>query len=334
MSPTKKSNYDQERLSLIFECSPIAIWEEDFSAIAKLKDVIEKKKIKNIRLFLVQNTDLVKKTFRALKVLDVNQQAIRLYGAKNKKELIANLGRKFHKQMIPVLVDEFTALLEGKQFFEAEFKSRTLAGKLYDVKMRVSVPDIYNKNFKRVIVTLQDISVQKKYERHLKRLAQIDGLTGVLNHNAIRFRLKEEFQRAKRYKLDLSCMMIDLDDFKLINDKFGHEKGSHVLKQTAKIIKKNLREIDVVGRYGGDEFFIILPETKKEPSLIVAERLRNIFMELKNKSKKSAYCTLSIGVGGINSKDAGNVGDMIKAVDRAMYQVKKNFGKNNIVLGV
>ncbi|MBF0385381.1 MAG: sensor domain-containing diguanylate cyclase, partial [Candidatus Omnitrophica bacterium] len=314
------SLYQQQRLGIIFEYSPVAIWEEDFSAFAKLRKTVEKAKVDDIRAFLLSHPQLVNNTFRSLKILDVNRAALRLYGAKSKDELISNLGKTIHKHVFNVLVDEFTALLEGKDTFETEFRSRTIDGKTYDVRMKLSLPEVYKDSYKRVIVTLEDISVQRKYERHLKRLAQTDGLTMVLNQNALRYRLEDEFARAKRYHLDLSCMMIDLDDFKKVNDKYGHQVGDQVLKRTAKIIRRNLREVDVVGRYGGDEFMVILPETSAENAKIAASRLRDIFdLQVKKSTKRAPYVTVSIGVGGRPSKNISNPKEMIEQIDKAMY---------------
>ncbi len=199
-----KDAYEKERLRIIFEYSPIAIWEEDFSAVAKLKTALEKKQVTNVRKYLKAHPELVKKTFRELKVLDVNKAAIHLYGAKSKKELIENLGKSFNRDIINVMTNEFVTLIEGSTTFEAEFKSRTLSGQSYDVSLRVSVPDMYKDTFERVIVTFLDISIQKKMERHLRRMAQTDSLTGVLNHVAIKRRFKEEYIRAKRYRESLS----------------------------------------------------------------------------------------------------------------------------------
>ena len=123
----KKSNatdkkYQDERFKIIFEYSPIAIWEEDFSALLKLKDIIKEKKVKDIRLFLSKNRDLVADTFRKFKVLDVNRAALNLYGASTKKELFSNLGKTIHRDVLRILIEEFTALLKGEHYFESEFK--------------------------------------------------------------------------------------------------------------------------------------------------------------------------------------------------------------------
>ena len=326
---TKK--YDIERFEIMFKYSPIAIWEEDFSALVKLRAILEKENVSHIRSYLCEHPKLVEQTFRSLKVVDVNQAALELYGASSKKELIENLGKRIHHEALNVMVDEFASLLEGRTIFEAEFKSRTLGGRLYDVIMRVSVPEVYKKNFKRVIVTFQDISVQKKYERHLQRLAQTDGLTKILNHNAVRYRLEEEFLRAKRYHLNLSCMMIDMDHFKKINDTHGHQKGDMVLRQTAGLIKDNLRDVDVVGRYGGDEFLVILPETPAERAKIAAQRIIDLFRSLTRQTDKGVFNTVSIGISGFSSKGVTTAKELMAKADEALYRAKEA-GRNDIVV--
>ena len=324
------AEYEKERLRIIFEYSPVAIWEEDFSALARLREKLKKRGATNYRKYLKDHPELVKETFRGLKVLDVNNAALDLYGAKTKQELMANLGKTIHKEAMVVLVDEFATLIEGKRIFEAEFKSKTLSGVLlYDVAMRVSVPQIYKDSFKRVIVTLQDISVQKKLERHLRKLAQTDGMTGFLNHNAINRKLEEEFQRAKRYGLKLSCLMTDLDHFKMINDKFGHQKGNQVLRHVAAAIRQNLREVDIVGRYGGDEFLIILPETSQENAKTVAQRLIRVFSPRMRESENIfSNITLSIGISGLPADDIKTAKGLIAKTDKAMYTAKQK-GRNS-----
>ena len=213
--------YQEEKFQWLFEFLPIAMWEEDMSVLVKLKRHLEEKSVVNIRNYLSTNSELVKKIFRNIKVLYVNRAALQLYGARSKEELQANFGKTFTKVAFDILIDEFASLLEGKQTFEAEFKSRTLAGRSRDVLLKVSVPERYQGSFARVIVILQDITDRKKLERSLRKRAQLDGLTNLLNHSAITQRLEEEISRAKRYHLNLSCFMTDLDHFKVMNDKVG-----------------------------------------------------------------------------------------------------------------
>ncbi len=263
----------QRRFQLIFEHSPIAIWEEDFSSVARLIKKLKSEGIKDFKRYLLQYPQLVKETFRKIKIIDVNKAALVLYGAKSKRELISKFGHTFTSEAVRVLIEEFTTLASGGRFFEAEFKSRRLDGRLYDVLLRVSVPDGYEKSLARIIVTLENITDRKHLEQYLKRIALQDSLTKLLNSRAISQRLEEELIRAKRYNIDLSCVMLDLDYFKVINDKFGHQRGDQILKRIASAIKNGLRRSDIVGRYGGDEFVILLPETDEAGAKVVGNRI-------------------------------------------------------------
>lgn len=323
----------QRRFKLIFEHSPIAIWEEDFSAVAKVIRKLKDNGIKDYRKYLLQHSELVKKTFRKIKIVDVNKAALALYGAKTKRELISNFGRTFTHEAVKILIDEFAALATGERYFEAEFKSRRLDGKLYDVLLRVSVPDGHERSLSRIIVTLENITERKRLEQHLKKVAQQDALTKLLNSRAISKRLEEELIRAKRYNSDLSCMMLDVDYFKVINDKFGHQRGDQILKRVASIIKNALRRSDIVGRYGGDEFFVILTETKPENAKIAAERLRKIVSSLNFKLPHSAPFKIatSSGISGYPSDKIKDFRDLISEADKALYLAKAS-GRNCVIL--
>jgi len=325
------AQYDEERFRLIFENSPIAIWEENLSALADLKKHLQSRTVTNIHKYLTEHPQLVKKTFRKIKICDVNKAALKLYGAKTKSDLITNLGKVFTKTTLDVLVGEFSSLLEGKTLFEAEFKSRTLKGAVNDVLLKVSVPDEYKYTFERVIVTMQDISERKRLERHLRKVAQLDSLTRLYNHNSINQRLEAEFLRAKRYGSSLSCMMIDLDHFKVINDEFGHQKGDQVIKQVANTLKGSIRQVDVIGRYGGDEFFVILPETETKNAITAAKRIQKIFESKKFKIRNAVYIeiALSIGISGYPAKGVKAYRELVTRADKAMYAAKKS-GRNRI----
>ena len=328
-----KIEHQQERFKLIFEHSPVAIWEEDLSIFARLLRKLRNNGVTDIRKYLFQHQEIATKTFRKIKILDINKAAINLYGAKTKRELIYNFGKTFTQGAIKVIIDEFVALSNGERFFEAEFKSKTLDGKMYDVLLRVSVPDGYEKSFSRVIVTIQNITEAKRLERHLKTMAQQDSLTKLLNSRAISKRLEEELIRAKRYHANLSCLMLDVDYFKVVNDKFGHQRGDQILKRVASVIKNSLRRSDIVGRYGGDEFFVILTETESKNAKIAAERIRKLISSLSFKFQKKIplKITISVGISGYPSKEVKDFRDLIAQSDKALYLAKAS-GRDCIVL--
>jgi diguanylate cyclase (GGDEF)-like protein len=167
----------------------------------------------------------------------------------------------------------------------------------------------------------------------LTYLATTDGLTSLYNHRFFRERLEEEFERAKRYKLPLSCIMADIDDFKKINDVFGHLRGDNVLCDVAKCIMRAVRKSDVVARYGGEEFAVILPQTDREGAVAEAERLLRMvsthhFTALPN----DARITLSLGVGVLDVVRMSDADTLLKVADNALYKAKTT-GKNRICLG-
>ncbi len=327
--------HQQERFRHIFQHSPVAIWEEDLSALAKLINKLQKRKIKNIPGYIRRHPNEAIDVFRKIKIVDVNKAALELYGAKNKRELIHHFGKAFKTKELPrIIVEEFAVLAGGRKLFETELRTKTLNRKTYDVFLRVSVPSGYEKTFSRVIVTLENITERKRLERHLKKMALEDGLTKLLNIRAITNRLGEELIRSKRYSLELSCLMIDVDHFKFINDNFGHQKGNLVLKRVAQVILNCVRRSDIVGRYGGDEFLVLLPQTDEKNAAVVAFRIKKVlsFMKFPFLQKKNFSLTVSIGVSNYPKIDAQHYKDLIAAADKAMYQAKAQ-GRNCVIMG-
>ena len=178
----------------------------------------------------------------------------------------------------------------------------------------------------------------------LQRLAITDSLTGLYNYRYFRTRLEQEITRAKRYGRPLSLILIDIDDFKFINDNFGHLKGDEVLIAIARLILDNIRkvdsvsimkevELDIAVRYGGEEFMIILPETPLEGAISAGERLRKLIKKEVNERIPLIYngrrfmITGSVGVASLKEGDTSN--DLIKRVDSAMYEAKKK-GKDQV----
>jgi|GEM_PF-7015494 len=182
-----------------------------------------------------------------------------------------------------------------------------------------------------------DITEQKTTERELResekklksgnaqlrKLAITDNLTQLFNRRYIIQRLREEMERTKRYGLFFSCMMIDIDFFKKVNDQHGHLVGDYVLKRLAELIKSNLRTIDIVGRYGGDELFVILPQTPVQKARLLAERLRTLLNHTGFKTKKTTFSiSMSVGVTAFPQKNNIEVDDLIACADKAMYKAK------------
>lgn len=171
----------------------------------------------------------------------------------------------------------------------------------------------------------------KQANEKLKKKALTDDLTGLLNHGAVLDRLKEEVQRAARHKKPISVLMADLDYFKEINDKFGHQIGDQVLKKTSQFIQKVFRSYDIKGRYGGEEFLIVMPETKQKQAQKAAGRLKKSFnKEPLTIEGKSIPVSISIGlISSYPHQDQPDPEDLLKRSDRALYRAKEK-GRNRV----
>jgi len=175
-----------------------------------------------------------------------------------------------------------------------------------------------------IAVTLEKIRLFQE----IKTLSIHDGLTGIFNHTYIVNKLNEEIERAKRYHSDLSVMLFDLDNFKDVNDTYGHLAGDSVLQKLAELFTKKLRTIDIVGRYGGEEFLVILPETDLERAYVVGERLR-AGVEQEEFIYEEHRIKLTVS-GGISLYQQGHIAnDLIKIADNNLYKAKRE-GKNRL----
>lgn len=195
-------------------------------------------------------------------------------------------------------------------------------------------------DYKQLLISINrafKVIGQKRYkakkEEKLKKMVITDDLTGLFNQRYFYRVLSSEVRRAKRYDIPLSLMILDLDNFKYFNDTFGHREGDKALKISARVIKKCMRDIDVCFRYGGEEFAVILPETKMDKALNVAERIRLTLQNTKyslqglDRQIKNATITTSIGVA--EYEKGNNLDDFIRCSDALVYRSKK-LGRNKV----
>ncbi len=162
----------------------------------------------------------------------------------------------------------------------------------------------------------------------IEMMTFVDELTGVYNYRYLEQRLAEEIQRAKRHGSPISCVYIDFDNFKLINDTYGHETGNMVLQRVSQTARSSARGEDFVGRLGGDEFLIVLPQTDTAGALIAAERIKKKLdaMELvAGSGERIDFLTFSMGIASYPA-NAQSKDDLLRAADEAMYRAKKAGG--------
>jgi len=184
------------------------------------------------------------------------------------------------------------------------------------------------------IKLLQD-ELRKKNDELKEMLTQVetlsnaDPLTGLLNRRRFDAILQPEFSKAMRYKTPLSCMMIDIDHFKAVNDTHGHAIGDAVIKDVAGIIKWSVRDVDTACRWGGEEFIVLTPMTPQDKAELLAQRILKAVSEYAFAGANSVRLTVSIGIADSAGSGIDSVSKLIQAADIALFRAKKN-GRNRI----
>ena len=205
----------------------------------------------------------------------------------------------------------------------------------FSQKTKISSCDVSVLNIvaNQIAITMTQMEMKEELEqdnRELKRLALTDGLTGLPNHRSIQGKFRRELKRARRYDNTLSLVMLDIDYFKKINDTYGHPAGDQVLKDLANIFEDMTRDVDSVGRYGGEEFLFVLPETGPKGARRLAERIRR---RIESRpfvvpSGKKVDVTISAGISSYQPGDEQVTADELLArADAALYDAKRR-GRN------
>jgi len=227
-------------------------------------------------------------------------------------------------------------ILSGKEW-RGEFLNRKKNGQLYWEYASVSVIEDSRENITHFVSVTEEITDRKEAEEKIKRLnagleqlAMTDYLTSLYNRRYFMQRGAQEFKRAKRNKQSLTLLMLDIDNFKKVNDSLGHEAGDMALQQVAAALKAGLRETDILGRIGGEEFSILLPNTSLDEAVILAERIRRTMTDSPIETLDEALIiTICIGVADYTDEMSG-IDDLLRNADIALYNAKHS-GRNRVV---
>ncbi|MDT8339848.1 MAG: diguanylate cyclase, partial [Sulfurimonas sp.] len=256
-------------------------------------------------------------------IIDVSHAFINSSGY-SKRELV---GQKMSVIKDPnrnkELIKDLWETILSKKTWIGEIKNRKKDKTEYWLEQHI-VPQIdEHDNIKSFVSIGIDITAKKE----LEKLATIDKLTGIYNRRRFEEFLQIEMEVAKRHSQPLSLILVDIDHFKSVNDTYGHQVGDMVLSQTTKVISQNLRKSDIFGRWGGEEFVVICPQTNKNKAFILAEKLRASIEE--HEFEKVGHKTICLGIAELEHDD--NEKTLVEKADKALYEAK-NGGRNRAVV--
>jgi len=314
-------------------------WNGEKMLFAVCRDITELRlsEAKFFRAFHINSAIMSITTQEEGRYIDVNKSFCEMLEY-DRKDVLGHTSMEFGTYEDITQRDKFISIVkaEGRvRDFEIVLRSRTgkrIMGLLSSDIIRIGSDSYLLTNVTNITeLRLMEQELEhknrelEKLNQVLHRQASIDDLTSIYNHRFIFQRLREEVERADRYSQPLSIMMLDLDHFKAVNDRFGHQTGDIVLHTVAQTIKKALRNIDVAGRYGGEEFLVILPQTVLEDAVQVAERIREQVEGLVFEDK-DLKITISIGVSSYGDE---NESELLARADHLLYQAKDK-GRNRV----
>ncbi len=228
---------------------------------------------------------------------------------KQKVAMYESYTKEYTSLLVQVLLITLLSLLIS--FFISRMLKRSFKKYRIDIADKTRKLEVLNE-------TLEDKVRQRTGE--LEKLATTDALTKIHNRYSVMQILEQEVRRAKRYKLPLSVMMYDIDHFKKINDRYGHDVGDSVLTELTRLVERVLRDVDTLGRYGGEEFLIIMPSTYKEDAKTLADRLLELVRG--HEFKYVGELTISLGLAQLETKESKT--QFFKRLDQLLYRSKKS----------
>ena len=214
---------------------------------------------------------------------------------------------------------------EAKEIFEAILNHKQKLNDTLQRDVGISVATLdYLHNIKKIL--LSPIIIEESISNSLVDSTAKDRLTNLYTRDVLNIFLEKEISTAKRKKSYVSFAMIDIDDFKYVNDTYGHQKGDEVLKTIGNILNQNIREMDLAARYGGEELSVVMPNTKAEEAYEIANRIRK---EIQSLDFNNFTVTVSIGIS--QSTRTCSSKTLISLADKALYKAKEN-GKNQVII--
>ena len=307
----------------LFEHSPVSLWVEDFSAVKRLLDEVRAIGVDDLRVFLNVHPEFVTRCMTEIRVIDVNQHTLDMFGAISKKMLLGSLDRVFRGEMRESFADQLLDLWQGKTTQMREVVNYSLTGAPIYIHMQFAVLEEHLARWDMVVVSLVDITARKKAESYLEYLGKHDVLTGLRNRV---FFTEETNRLARKGPWPVALLMLDLNGLKHVNDEQGHAAGDALLRRAGEVLNKAVDAPGYAARIGGDEFAVLLPGLDEGGVLAMAQRIQSI-VEVNNQFYPGNR--LSFAIGHATCLSGEQLEGALHHADQAMYADKARYYKDH-----
>ena len=304
---------------MLFEHSPVSLWVEDFSAVKRLLEEVRNRGIGDFKTFLKVHPEFVTRCMREIRVIDVNQLTLSMFGADSTEALLAGVDRIFRGEMHDSFSEQLQDLWDGKLFQQREVLNYSLKGETLHIHMQFSVLQERQHDWGMVLLSLVDITARKKAEAYLEYLGKHDMLTGLRN----RAYYTEELNRlARKGPWPVAVIVIDLNGLKAINDEHGHAAGDAMLRRAGEVLAKAVDASVCAARTGGDEFCVLMPLADERAAQAMVDRITSL-QDLNSQFYPGQALSLSMGVAIAASGE--QIEAAVHQADQAMYAEKARY---------
>jgi diguanylate cyclase (GGDEF)-like protein len=282
---------------------------------------MKKKNTHSIKLFDILDNDIFTSEFisgiAGDRLLNHNEKIIL-------KKLLDETGDDLYVKLLFFITHQIFSIDDSKKLWDEILLHKKKVSKILKRNIKISVATLdYLTNIKNEIKNPKLIG--EAFITKIAEISSVDTLTKLYNRSYLFIKIKDELKRFKRYNTPFSLLLLDIDNFKAINDTMGHQKGDEILFEFADLLESSKRDLDICSRFGGEEFIVLLPHTDMDEALIIAERIRE---KIERKFSGNSGLTASIGISNC-PKSSKTLKDIIKKADEALYR-SKNLGKNRV----
>jgi diguanylate cyclase (GGDEF)-like protein len=304
----------------LFEESPVSLWVEDFSAVKRLFDGYRARGGEDLPRYMKSHPDFAESCLRGIRVIDVNQQTVRLFGAPDKATLLRRVDEVFRKEVQHYFVDELLQFWDGRLKQHHEVVNYTLGGEPLNMMLQLSVMPGCEQDWSRVLVALTDITARKRAEAEVAFLGRHDVLTMAYNRS---FYVEEIRRLESAGPFPVSVVIADLNGLKPVNDRLGHAAGDEMLRRAGEVLMQVVGAQGSVARIGGDEFVILLPGTRPEGAEAMVRAI-GAAVEADNR-RHGGTAQLSFSMGYAGCEAGGRMEAAFQQADALMYQAKRDY---------